>query len=211
MASTDDVSGSKQEEGDGSDFRLDREIARRYDPATLSRFIVRDAGRGEPLDLHTRSRMEQRLGGDFSNVRIIRGPLAEEVTARYSADAVQVGGTELILVREGWQSNFQSAEGAALLAHELTHVRQSQQGLHFEHSGGDNENSEHEVEAYTVQRLVKAAEQGQHLMQEAAQRQELAARQLWKMVLKTAKELHKKKEQLDGIRGGGANAQSQHR
>lgn len=128
-------------------FRLDTEIAQKYDPQDLSRFILRDAGRGEPLDLHTRSRMEKRLGGDFKNVRIIRGPLAEEVTARYRADAVTVGGTELILVREGWQSNFQTVQGGALLAHELTHVQQQQRGLHFQKSHGDGSSELLEREA----------------------------------------------------------------
>src|SRR5262245_35631026 len=102
---------------------LDQEIALKYDPAALSRLVMRDAGRGERLDLHTRMEMERRLGGDFSSVRVFRGPLAEEITARYRADAVTVGGTEMILVREGWRGNQQSAAGKALLAHELTHVQ----------------------------------------------------------------------------------------
>src|SRR6185295_15907977 len=120
MTRKDGPQDNQRDDVEESMFRLDQEIARKYDPQTLSRLIMRDAGRGEPLDLHTRSRMEHSMGGDFSGVRIIRGPLAEEITSRYRADAVTVGGTELILVREGWQSNFQSAEGYALLAHELT-------------------------------------------------------------------------------------------
>ncbi|HMY60154.1 MAG TPA: DUF4157 domain-containing protein, partial [Pseudomonadota bacterium] len=110
---------------------------------------MRDAGRGEPLDLHTRSAMERRLGGNFGGVRVYRGPLAEEVTARYRADAVTVGGTEMILVREGWQSNFSTVQGGALLAHELTHVRQQQRGLHF-HGAGDT-SSPLEREAHSEQ------------------------------------------------------------
>lgn len=128
--------GAAPQEKDEQAFRLDQEIAKKYDPGMLSRLIMRDAGRGEPLDLHTRSAMERRLGGSFGGVRVYRGPLAEEVTARYRADAVTVGGTEMILVREGWQSNFSTVQGGALLAHELTHVRQQQRGLHF-HGAGD--------------------------------------------------------------------------
>ena len=124
-------SGPAQQDKDEQAFRLDHEIARKYDPGMLSKLIVRDSGRGEPLDLHTRSAMERRLGGNFGGVRVYRGPLAEEVTSRYRADAVTVGGTEMILVREGWQSNFSTVQGGALLAHELTHVRQQQRGLHF--------------------------------------------------------------------------------
>ena len=141
--------GAAHQEKDEQAFRLDQEIAKKYDPGMLSRLIMRDAGRGEPLDLHTRSAMERRLGGNFGGVRVYRGPLAEEVTARYRADAVTVGGTEMILVREGWQSNFSTVQGGALLAHELTHVRQQQRGLHF-HGAGDT-SSPLEREAHSEQ------------------------------------------------------------
>lgn len=154
--------------------------------------------------------MEHRLGGDFSNVRIIRGPLAEEITARYRADAVTVGGTELILVREGWQSNFQSAEGAALLAHELTHVRQNQRGLHFEHSGGaDDASSEHEIEAYRVQAQVKAEEQGRRTKQQLAEHFQKMERKVWTEVKRRAKEKIKRMKGLAEIRGGSHNLQGQ--
>lgn len=139
---------------------LDQEIARKYDPAALSRLVMRDAGRGEPLDLHTRAQMERRLGSNFGGVRVFRGPLAEEITQRYRADAVTVGGTEMILVREGARSNFESSAGRSLLAHELTHVRQQQRGLHFAQQGGGGEDSEHEKEARQVEASVHAEEQG---------------------------------------------------
>lgn len=209
MSSKDESQGQGQSGGDEEPaFRLDQEITRKYDPTALSKLIVRDAGRGEPLDLHTRSRMERHLGGDFSNVRVIRGPLAEEVTARYRADAVTVGGTELVLVREGWQSNFQSAEGAALLAHELTHVQQSQRGLHFATHGHDDADSDTERPAYMVQAMVHAAESGRNVMEEAMKRQLLAERKVWEEVKKMAKDMMKKMNQLGDIRSGSANVQS---
>ena len=147
--------GPAQQDKDEQAFRLDHEIARKYDPGMLSKLIVRDWGRGEPLDLHTRSAMERRLGGNFGGVRVYRGPLAEEVTSRYRADAVTVGGTEMILVREGWQSNFSTVQGGALLAHELTHVRQQQRGLHF-HGAGDP-SSPMEREAHSEQDAYAAS------------------------------------------------------
>lgn len=210
MSSKDESQGPGQggQDEEESTFRLDQEITRKYDPTALSKLIVRDAGRGEALDLHTRSRMQQHLGGDFSNVRVIRGPLAEEVTSRYRADAVTVGGTELILVREGWQSNFQSAEGAALLAHELTHVQQSQRGLHFATHGHDDADSETEAPAYGVQAMVQAAESGRNIMEEAMKRQLLAERKVWEEVKKAAKEAMKKMKELGDIRSGNANVQS---
>jgi hypothetical protein len=193
---------------DEPSFKLDKEIALKYDPATLSRHIMRDAGRGESLDLNTRARMESRLGGDFSNVRIVRGPLAEEITSRYRADAVTVGGTELILVREGWQSNFQSAEGAALLAHELTHVQQQQRGLHFAHSGEGAEHSDIEQEAYSVQALTRAEEQGRNLADESTKRAALAEKKIWHEVKKQARKMLKNEEESKEIRDGAANIQS---
>ena len=69
MARKEAPQDGQRDDNEESMFRLDQEIARKYDPQTLSRLIMRDAGRGEPLDLHTRSRMEHSLGGDFSGVR----------------------------------------------------------------------------------------------------------------------------------------------
>ena len=190
-------------------FRLDHEITRKYDPGALSKLIMRDAGRGEALDLHTRAQMERRLGGNFSNVRVIRGPLAEEVTARYRADAVTVGGTELVLVREGWRSNFQTADGQALLAHELTHVQQ-QRGLHFAHSpGGHDEAHSHlEDEAELMEHLTRADHQGQSLAREAEQRRSIAHDNTWEEVRKRVKQMKEKKEK-DGDERGNPNTQGQ--
>lgn len=191
-------------------FRLDHEITRKYDPGSLSKLIMRDAGRGEALDLHTRAQMESRLGGNFSGVRVIRGPLAEEVTARYRADAVTVGGTELVLVREGWRSNFQTAEGQALLAHELTHVQQQQRGLHFAHSpGGHDEAHSHlEDEAETMEHLTRADHQGQSLAREAEQRRSMAHDNTWDEVRKRVKQMKEKKEK-DGDDRSNPNTQGQ--
>jgi hypothetical protein len=188
-------------------FTLDQEIALKYEPAQLSRLVMRDAGRGEPLDLSTRMEMERRLGGDFSNVRVFRGPLAEEITRRYRADAVTIGGTEMILVREGWRGGgMQSAEGKALLAHELTHVRQQQRGLHFAlQSGGQHSDIEHEAER--VEARVLAEEQGRDLQAEARRRQEERQRRLLQLVrqevIKKLEERKKEKRERGGYFGQG--------
>jgi hypothetical protein len=189
-------------------FRLDHEITRKYDPGALSKLIMRDAGRGEALDLHTRASMERRLGGDFSSVRVIRGPLAEEVTARYRADAVTVGGTELVLVREGWRSNFQTAAGASLLAHELTHVQQQQRGLHFAHTPGghDESHSELEAEAEMMEHLTAAESAGQSLAHESETRRTMAERNTWDEVRKRVKQM-KEKQSKDGDERGNPNTQ----
>jgi hypothetical protein len=200
---------SSQHEAEEPSFRLDHEITRRYDPSSLSKLIVRDAGRGEPLDLDTRALMESRLGGNFGNVRIIRGPLAEEVTARYRADAVTVGGTELVLVREGWRSNFQTIAGKSLLAHELTHVQQQQRGLHFVHTPGghDEAHSELENEAEMHEQLMEAHQKGGEMAHEAEKRRQMAHDNIWEEVRKMVPKLMDDKEKKGDERGN-PNVQS---
>ncbi len=199
-----DQAGDEFEE---SAVRLSKEMAEKYDPSRLSQLILRDAGRSEPLDLHTRSRMEQTLGGNFSNVRIIRGPLAEEITSRYRADAVTVSSTELILVREGWQSNFQSAEGMGLLAHELTHVQQGQRGLHF--SGDHSPDSPLERQAYAVGAAVTSAmREGANAMKKDMRKiQSKIEHMLWTHVAKEAEKALKKGDTQDAVRDGSSNNQ----
>src|SRR5688572_8771491 len=132
---------------------LTQEIALKYDPDRLSKVIVSQAGRGERLDEGTRNEMERKLGGSFSNVRIFRGPFAEAVTRQHRAEAVTIGGTGMILVKEGPRSDPATSAGKSLLAHELTHVAQAQKGLHFD-TGGDNPGSSHEVEARAAEQAV---------------------------------------------------------
>lgn len=140
---------------------LDEEIAQKYDPDRLGRLVVSGAGRGERLDLATRSEMERRLpGADFSRVRIFRGPLAEEVTQRHRADAVTIANTGMVLMRESPRSAPHTTSGQALLAHELTHVAQAQRGLHFAREGGSSgeqgAQGEAEAQAESVETGVKA-------------------------------------------------------
>lgn len=195
----DDSEEDRDEEGRPG---LDQEIARRYDPQALSRLVMRDAGRGESLDLHTRSQMERRLGGNFANVRVYRGPLAEEITRRYNADAVTVGATEMVMVREGARSNFQSATGKSLLAHELTHVRQQQRGLHFATSGGGGEHSATEQEAERVEARVHAEELGRKGDRGAEQQKQKREHRFWALVKQEVLKLFQEHQELQGIRDG---------
>jgi hypothetical protein len=140
---------------------LSQEIAQRWEPSRLSKFVVGGAGSGEKLDLGTQSEMERRLGGRFADVRVFRGPFAEAVTKAHRADAVTIANTGMILVREGPRSDPKTALGKALLAHELTHVSQAQRGLHFALEGGESQGAPHEQEAEAVEHEVHAAETGQ--------------------------------------------------
>ena len=140
---------------------LGQEIAQRWEPSRLTKFVVGGAGSGEKLDLDTQSQMERRLGGRFGDVRVFRGPFAEAVTKAHRADAVTIANTGMILVREGPRSDPKTALGKALLAHELTHVSQAQRGLHFALEGGESQGAAHEQEAEAVEQQVHAAETGQ--------------------------------------------------
>jgi hypothetical protein len=142
--------------------RLTQEIARKYDPDRLAKIVVEGAGMGEHLDEGTRSEMESRIGGSFSSVRVFRGPFAEAITKQHRADAVTVGSTGMILMREGPRSDPKTALGKALLAHELTHVAQAQGGLHFALEGGESQHAPHEQAAEAVESKTYAESAGGH-------------------------------------------------
>jgi Domain of unknown function (DUF4157) len=149
-----------EEERKRRQLLLSQEIAQRYSPDRLRRIVVDEAGRGEHLDVGTQSEMEKRLGGTFQGVRVFRGPFAEAITRQHRADAVTIASTGMILVREGPRSDPKTALGKALLAHELTHVRQAQSGLHFALEGGGAQNAPHEAEAEHVEAAVHAEASG---------------------------------------------------
>src|SRR5581483_1875619 len=157
-------------------LKLSQDIAERYSPDRLSKIVVGEAGRGEHLDLATQSEMERRIGGKFSDVRVFRGPFAEAITKAHRADAVTVANTGMILVREGPRSDPQTALGKALLAHELTHVKQAQSGLHFALEEGHSSDAPHEQEAEAVESQVHAQETGATAHGKGGGKQDTAAR-----------------------------------
>jgi hypothetical protein len=161
MATDDDDLRDEEEERRRRAQALSQEIAQRWEPSRLSKFVVAGAGAGEKLDLDTQSQMERRLGGRFADVRVFRGPFAEAVTKAHRADAVTIANTGMILVREGPRADPKTALGKALLAHELTHVSQAQRGLHFALEGGESQGAAHEQEAEAVEQTVHAEETAQ--------------------------------------------------
>jgi hypothetical protein len=135
---------------------LASEVAGRFDPERLRRVSASTAGQVQKLDSATRSRMEQELGGNFADVRIVRGAFADRVTQRHRADAVTVGRTGLVLLRETPRTNPNTAEGRAVLAHELTHVKQAQSGLNFAlEQGGHGAAHEQAAEHAEAKSLAK--------------------------------------------------------
>jgi hypothetical protein len=159
--SEDELASLSDEERTKRALELTQEVANRYDPDKLAKIVIAEAGRGERLDDATRHKMERVLGGRFADVRIFKGEFADAVTRRHGADAVTVANTGMILVREGSRrANPATPEGQALLAHELTHVRQAQKGLHFALEGGGGQGAAHEREAEGVEQRVLQAEHG---------------------------------------------------
>jgi hypothetical protein len=74
---------------------------------------------GQPLDEPLRREMEDRLGHDFSDVRIHTDPVAQRSAAELGAHAY-TSGTHVILTDGGRDKHT--------LAHELTHVIQQRRG-----------------------------------------------------------------------------------
>ncbi|HJV48815.1 MAG TPA: DUF4157 domain-containing protein [Geothrix sp.] len=78
-------------------------------------------GSGQPLDTPTRAFMEPRFGQDFSHVRVHADARAAASARAVDAHAYTVG-RELVFGAGRYAPH--SAEGRALIAHELTHVVQ---------------------------------------------------------------------------------------
>lgn len=87
-------------------------------PASVSRALE---GPGRPLEPALRHHMEQRLGSDFSRVRVHADAAAEKSARDISAHAYTVG-QDVVFGADRYAPD--TDEGRRLLAHELTHVVQ---------------------------------------------------------------------------------------
>ncbi|MDB5014953.1 MAG: hypothetical protein JWQ25_3155 [Daejeonella sp.] len=99
-------------------------------PATASEStttaIQSGAGKGSTLDQHTNSFMSSRFGNDFSAVKIHTDSEAVQLNRDLNAKAFTTGSD--IYFNEG-QYQPHSTDGKKLLAHELTHVVQQENGM----------------------------------------------------------------------------------
>jgi uncharacterized protein DUF4157 len=86
--------------------------------------VLRSSG-GSPLDSPTRSFMEERMGHDFSDVRVHTGGQATESARSVNAQAYTVGSD---IVFQSDKYSPESDSGKRMLAHELTHVVQQRSG-----------------------------------------------------------------------------------
>jgi hypothetical protein len=80
---------------------------------------------GRPLDREVRTDMEDRLGADFSDVRVHDDGAAHESATSVNAHAYTVG-SNVVFQRDKYDPS--SSEGKLMLAHELTHVVQQRNG-----------------------------------------------------------------------------------
>ncbi len=83
------------------------------------------SGGGSPLDSPTRGFMEDRLGADFSDVRIHTGAKADQSARSINAQAYTVGSD---VVFQSGKYAPDTDPGRHMLAHELTHVVQQRSG-----------------------------------------------------------------------------------
>lgn len=104
-----------QRSGDGA-FDLD--------DATASR-INQSRGGGHSLDTSIQKKMGEKMGADFSDVRVHTGGESHQLNEQLNAKAFTTG--KDMFFREGAYSP-QSSSGQELIAHELTHVVQQGSG-----------------------------------------------------------------------------------
>ena len=80
---------------------------------------------GQPLDRDTQALMQDRLGHDFSDVRVHAGSQATESAKSVNAHAYTVG-TDIVFQSDRYTP--ETEPGQKMLAHELTHVVQQKAG-----------------------------------------------------------------------------------
>src|SRR5215467_10482037 len=83
------------------------------------------SGGGSPVEPGARSFLEERMGADFSDVRVHTGAKADESARSISAQAYTVG-NDVVFRSGAYQPGTES--GRHVLAHELTHVLQQKAG-----------------------------------------------------------------------------------
>ncbi len=145
---------------------LTDELAKKYDPERLLKIVAAKAGRGDALDASLRHKYEKRFGVDLGHVRLYTGEFAEKFARERNAYALTVGNTGMVMMGNSPEKSMASAEGQALLAHELTHVAQQARhnggGLHRKAITDMPFAEEHEVEAEEHELDVRQEALGQN-------------------------------------------------
>jgi hypothetical protein len=183
---------------------LSEELARKWDPERLMRMFSRRAGKGEALDHQLRQRYEAKFGVDLGHVRIVTGEFAEEFNKQRGSNAVTIGGTGLILMGGHADKSPLSADGQALLAHEVAHVAQAERGMHFDARSAPLATEEHEAEAEQAEADEHAHASGAaaHHRHEASKHHEDSKKQMIDDVTQKVMDMFAEAARIDWERNG---------
>jgi hypothetical protein len=147
------------------------------DDATAQR-IQRQQGSGQELDKNTRGKMENAFGSDFSQVRVHNSSEAGELNQSLNARAFTTG-QDVFFGQGQYDPNSQS--GQKLLAHELTHVVQQQEGRVPAGPGGkmqvNSPNDSWEKEAENMGQMAQAHANQVQRQEAGPEEEELVQRQ----------------------------------
>lgn len=124
----------------------------RLEGSSTARALTPPSSNGGPLDPAARNRWGERLGHNFANVRIFSNPASFDAAASREARAFTIGRQ----IHFGTTYDPTTSAGESLLAHELTHVVQSDRATaHPTRSGTAVEGLEQEA-----RRVANAVETG---------------------------------------------------
>jgi len=119
------VESALQQRGTGATLlRRDRGGAADVEHPAVGEALAR-IGAGQPLREELRRALEEQLGADFRDVRVHTDDVADEAANAVAAVAFTVG-EDIFFQRGAFAPD--DAQGRELLLHELTHVRQAQDG-----------------------------------------------------------------------------------
>lgn len=122
----DQIVAAPKTASDGARPRIDREWTSNPNTAAPASVAKAIACAGSPLDATLRQDMEQRLGHDFSQVRVHTGAVAELSAKEVHAQAYTSGRHVIFGAGRFAPATYQ---GRRLLAHELVHVTQQSAGV----------------------------------------------------------------------------------
>jgi hypothetical protein len=100
-------------------------FSKRFPPVTPSTVHEVINSLGQPLNAQTRAYFEPRFGHDFSRIKVHVDEKAEESAKEIGASAYTVG-KNIVFAKGHYQPTAQ--KGRQLIAHELTHVLQQEEG-----------------------------------------------------------------------------------
>jgi hypothetical protein len=137
--------------------------------APVQQAVAATRGSGQCLPERTQSFFEERMGTDFSSVRIHTGGEADAAARSINARAYTLGSH--VVMRSG-EYHSHSREGKRLLAHELTHVVQQGGGESPRLQRQDAEDEQEPAQGVADEERARPQQQGQEGEEENEARRE---------------------------------------